>query len=189
MSAVPVVSATGAASAVAPATPTSCKFRLTLARKVHRIKKMLKPVLEMVHKHCRKSSRRSPPCSQAFEEEESPADQNAANEALEQRLAEELRAGAAAAGSGAAIAVWCDGRVRLRQVAATQGQVGDVAVPASFLTTSQGGLCWVTPDADILLLDGSHESQGLAAEQQVPAAAALLSTPSSSQETLSVHSF
>ncbi|XP_049799368.1 uncharacterized protein LOC126234671 [Schistocerca nitens] len=188
MSAVPVVSATGAASAAAPATPTSCKFSLTLARKVHRIKKMLKPVLEMVHKHCRKSARRSP-CPQAFEEEESPADQNAANEALEQRLAEELRAGTAAAGSGAAIAVWCDGRVRLRQVAATQGQVGDVAVPASFLTTSQGGLCWVTPDADILLLDGSHESQGLAAEQQVPAAAALLSTPSCSQETLSVHSF
>lgn len=140
--------------------------RSALDRKIHKLKKMLKPLLSLVRGNNEKSyyyKAETEPCCWAQDSQDMDAD-NAANEALESRLLEEL-----AHPKGAAIQVWVGGQVVEIPIVPGQPQV----IPVHFVIDQEAveGFCWtpMSADGDLCCRDDSpYITEHQVAEVQAP---------------------
>ncbi|KDR23062.1 uncharacterized protein LOC110841276 [Zootermopsis nevadensis] len=150
-------------------TPVKKNFK-AFALKMHRIKKILKPVMKLLHKQCHRFEAREQhiPAPQSTTvkpqlTDESETFQNSANEALESRLRDDLIQKSEEAGG--VIGVWVEGRMTLIPV--TRGRQ-HIPVPVHFACTPSGDFAWTPlPDSDVWWR-GGVQTTGQTAEEQVP---------------------
>ncbi|PSN58208.1 hypothetical protein C0J52_05982 [Blattella germanica] len=137
-----------------------------IALKVHRIKKMLKPVMKFLHKrgHRFETTKNQTPAPQtSIEPQDSEVDQNSANEALENRLQHDLINKTEK--SAGLIGVWMHGR--MTYVPVSQGR--HIPIPVHFACTPAGEFAWSPlPDSDICWRGGDIQTTGQTPEEQVP---------------------
>ncbi|XP_034248207.1 uncharacterized protein LOC117649473 [Thrips palmi] len=117
--------------------------RSALDRKIHKLKKMLKPVLSLVRGRSEKTyyQKETAPCCWAQDSCQDADADNAANEALEARLLDDL-----AHPKGASIQVWVGGQVVEIPIVPGQPQV----IPVHFVIDQEAvdGFCWTPMSAD-----------------------------------------
>ncbi|KAK3911737.1 Bifunctional uridylyltransferase/uridylyl-removing enzyme [Frankliniella fusca] len=139
--------------------------RSALDRKIHKLKKMLKPVLSLVRGRNDKSyyyKGEAEPC--CWPQDADVESDNAANEALESRLLDEL-----AHPKGASIQVWVGGQVVEIPIVPGQPQV----IPVHFVIDQDAvnGFCWtpMSADSDLCCSDAApYITENQVAEVQAP---------------------